>query len=178
MKILVATDGHLDPETTTALIARLADDQTAVTVLTVIDHPGEMLRSFADIGVRGIDEILAETGPSTMGFGSGSATAERIQQQTRAKQGRAEPLDKYFTDTATRHQKSLLEHLGAGGITAEGVWRSSERRTAKTILQMVDLQGAELLIIGSHGAGRFEGLLGSTVTKLVRQSKVPVLLVR
>ncbi|MGZ8784831.1 MAG: universal stress protein [Acidimicrobiia bacterium] len=37
---------------------------------------------------------------------------------------------------------------------------------------------ADVLVIGTHGRGRFEGLLGSTGTKLARLAPCTVILVR
>ena len=179
MRILVATDGHMDAEATTDLVVRLLEPGDSVTVLTVIDHPGEVLRSFADMGaMNDVEQILGDTGPGSLGFGSGTSTAEHLKQRSKAQKGQAQPLDKYFTDTANRLQKDLLERLQAKNVEAEAIWCPTEKKTARTILEATEHEKADLLIIGSHGVGRFEGRLGSTVTKLVRMSEIPVLLVR
>ena len=50
--------------------------------------------------------------------------------------------------------------------------------TPRPILDVAADEDAGILVIGSHGGGKFEGLLGSTVTKLIRQASIPVMLVR
>ncbi len=49
---------------------------------------------------------------------------------------------------------------------------------AGTILELVAEIDADVLVIGTHGRGRFEGLLGSTGTKLARLAPCAVMLVR
>ena len=179
MHILVATDGFLDPVAATAFVERLREPGDSVTVLTVIHHPGEFLRSFAESpGGSDLDKVLGAAGPSSAGFSSGSITAERLEQVSHSKRGHAQPLDAYFADTAKRHQKSLLEEFAKSSIEARAVWSPTENKTARTILDAATREDADVLVIGSHGGGRFEGLLGSTVTKVVRLAELPVLLVR
>ena len=67
MNILIATDGQLDAEATASMIARIADADDNVTVLTVIDHPGEVLRNVAavtnsDIVDRILGGVVGEMG--------------------------------------------------------------------------------------------------------------------
>ncbi len=179
MKILIATDGHLDPEATTDLVARLYEAGDELVVLTVIDHPGEILRNFANLGTwKDTDQILGETGPGATGFGSGGVAASRMGPRDRSASAQPRTLDTYFIETATRLQASLVAQLGQAGLALEAKWAATERRTARTILDVAADEEAGTLVIGSHGRGRFEGLLGSTVTKLVRQATIPVLLVR
>lgn len=179
VKLIIATDGHLNVEATTTLVLRLVEPNDTVIVLTVIDHPGQLLRSFAESGaVKDLDQILGDTSPSAIGFGSGSASSERLKQLSHSQKGVAQPLDKYFADTAERYQRELVDSLSENGIMPVAMWSPTERKTARTILDVVKREEADILVIGSHGDGRFEGLLGSTVTKLVRLSQTPVLLVR
>lgn len=179
MKILIATDGHLNPEATSDLVGRLHTEGDTVVVLTVIDHPGEILRNFADLGTwKDTDQILGEAGPGATGFGSGGVAASRMSTRNRSMQGQPLTLDTYFIETATRLQAALLAQLERSGLAVERKWAPTERRTARTILDVVADEDADILVIGSHGGGRFEGLLGSTVTKLVRLASIPVMLVR
>jgi predicted metal-dependent phosphoesterase TrpH len=64
----------------------------------------------------------------------------------------------------------------AGGI-AESVVREGDD-TAGDIIALSTELGTEAIVIGSHGKGGFQGLLGSTGAKLVRRAKCPVLVVR
>lgn len=176
MHILVATDGQLNPEKAAELVARLFEPDDTVTVLTALDHPREFLRDFAEVtGVEELARIAHEAGPGMMG--GGSLAAERLAPSAKSKEGRG-PLNDYFTTTAQRRLRDLVERLDSRGITAQGMWSPTENQTAKTILSVVAREGADLLVVGSHGQGRFEGALGSTATKLMRRAKIPVLVVR
>ncbi|MGI9641257.1 MAG: universal stress protein, partial [Acidimicrobiia bacterium] len=46
------------------------------------------------------------------------------------------------------------------------------------ILMMAKDLDVDVLVVGSHGHNAFQGLLGSTGAKVVRRSKVPVLVLR
>ena len=179
MHILIATDGHIDADATAVMVARIKQDDDKVTVLTVVNHPGEFLRNFAEVGgIADVDRILSESSASKAGFGSGTVSADRVDQVSKTKDSGGPPLDQYFTDTAQRHQKPLLESLSSNGVEAKAVWAPTENKTARTILDTAGREKADLLVIGSHGGGRFEGLLGSTVTKVVRHADLPVMLVK
>ncbi len=83
-----------------------------------------------------------------------------------------------LTTTSAERTKPLVAALGAKGVDAKSTWRTTENKTAKAIMDtMVELE-IDLLVIGSHGQGRFEGLLGSTGTKLVRHAPASVLVLR
>jgi nucleotide-binding universal stress UspA family protein len=71
----------------------------------------------------------------------------------------------------------LLETLTAAGISGESESLEGENAAA-TILNEIRSRDFDVVVIGSHGQGRFEGLLGSTGTKIARLSPVPVLLMR
>lgn len=176
MHILVATDGHLDPEKATDFVARLHEPDDTVTVLTALDHPREFLRDFAELtGVEEVAKIAHEARAGMMGGGSMAAErmAPRVASGTHVQQ-----LNVYFTTTAQRRVKDLLARLESRGITATAMWSPTENQTAKTIMTVAAREGADVLVVGSHGAGRFEGALGSTVTKLVRRAPMPVLVIR
>lgn len=176
MHILVATDGHLDPEKAADFVARLHQDDDTVTVLTALDHPREFLRDFAEVtGVEELARIAHEAGAGMMG--GGSIAAERMASKV-SSTSHVQQLNDYFTTTAQRRLKNLLARLESRGITANARWSPTENQTAKTILMVAAREGADVLVVGSHGAGRFEGALGSTVTKLVRRASMPVLVIR
>ena len=177
MNILVATDGQLDPASTATMVARLAGSDDTVTVLTVIDHPREALRGFAVNSDEDLDKILRNA-VATLGVGAGQVVASRLEQHARTEKGAAQPLDVYFGETADRLQRDMLATLAEHGIEASSRWSPTENKTARTILNAAERLNAGILIIGSHGQGRFEGFLGSTTTKLVRLSQIPVVLVK
>ena len=86
-------------------------------------------------------------------------------------------IERYVAARTTEATADLMDALAAHGVAAELIVRESEN-AASTILETVDEIGADVLIIGTHGLGRFEGLLGSISTKLARRAGCSVLLVR
>ena len=71
----------------------------------------------------------------------------------------------------------LTERLqAAGSAVAEPVLVMGH--TAEEILRLADDDGAELIVVGSHGHGGFHHLLvGSTTDALLRRATVPVVVV-
>ena len=53
-----------------------------------------------------------------------------------------------------------------------------EGQAARGILDTAADLDVDVIVVGSHGLGFFEGLLGSTGTKVTRMAKIPVLLLR
>ena len=72
---------------------------------------------------------------------------------------------------------SDAESVRSRGGTADSIVMEGED-VASDIINLTDEIGADVIVIGSHGHGAFQGLLGSTGAKLVRRSTVPVLVVR
>ncbi|MFQ5554241.1 MAG: universal stress protein [Acidimicrobiia bacterium] len=65
-----------------------------------------------------------------------------------------------------------------GSRDAKAQWRPTEGHTARTILEVAEDGRCDIIVIGSHGQGRFEGLLGSTGTKTIRHASADVLVIR
>ncbi len=66
----------------------------------------------------------------------------------------------------------------AAVINRDGVDEPIKRKGPPTILEQIEALDADAVVIGSHGQGLFQGLLGSTGTKIVRRCSRPVLLIR
>ncbi len=178
MHILVASDGQLDADKAVGLIARLYEPDDTVTLLTALDHPREFLDSYSALtGVEEVAKIAHEAGPGVFGIASGAKTAERLA-PAHPTSSTEHPLNVYFTTTAHRRLGNLLERLQKHGIEATAAWSPTENQTSRTILDYAESQKVDLLVIGSHGTGRFEGALGSTVTKLMRRAPIPVLVIK
>ncbi len=63
------------------------------------------------------------------------------------------------------------------GVPAEGLVREGE--AAEEITKVAGEEDADLVVVGSHGAGMAErALLGSTSERVVREAPCPVLVVR
>jgi nucleotide-binding universal stress UspA family protein len=86
-------------------------------------------------------------------------------------------VERYLANKEEERCGPIASALAAHGIEAETRVVENER-VSKAILDECAALGADVLLIGSHGEGRFEGLLGSTGTKLTRHSTCPVLLIR
>ena len=184
MHVLVASDGQLPLDTATELIARIHEPGDTVTVLSAINHPREFLGDYAAIaGVEDVARIAHEAGPGMLNVASGAKAAERLS-GSGAKRRRdpgsapAHPLHDYFVKTTESRLGPLVDRLAVRGIEATAAWVPTENQTARTILEYAALHEAELLVIGSHGRGRFEGALGSTSTKLMRRAPMPVVVIR
>lgn len=176
MNILIASDGTLDPEAAASAVQRIHHDGDIVTAMTVLDFPREFLQSYGEAtGVREIAAIAEEVGPGMLNFASGAKAAELM---TADKKTPDLPAIEYFAADAARRLNPLVDALKARGISAESSWYKTEGHTASDILQAADDLEADLLVIGSHGHGRFEGLLGATGTKIVRRATVDVLILK
>ncbi len=76
--------------------------------------------------------------------------------------------------------KQAVETARGAGIAAEGVVRcDAASRVCDTIVQEAKLCGAELIVMGTHGRRGLSRLaLGSDAELVLRESPVPVLLLR
>lgn len=177
MHILIATDGTLDPERVADAVARWHTEGDVVEVFTAVSIPTDFLKRLGDSGVREAASIALEAG---QGFTAGDRAAERLApKQPMSKAARSDsPVLQAITSTAESRTKPVISALARHGITATWEYRTTEKHIARTVLQEVALRGSELLLIGSHGQGRFEGLLGSTGTKLVRRAGIDMLVIR
>lgn len=178
MHILIATDGTLNPTKTADAVARWYEDGDEVTVFNAVSIPTDFLRGLSDSGVEAASAIAHEAG-------SGTSAGDRAAQQLapeyhkRASHAPAEsPVAAAMASEAQRIAKPIVDALAERNVPAKAAWRSTEHSITKAIVQEIAIRDAELLVIGSHGRGRFEGLLGSTGTKLVRQTPIDLLLIR
>lgn len=177
MNILVATDGVLDPKSAAEAVARWYVEGDEVGVFTTMNVPTDFLRGLGDSGVKEAALIAQEAGAT---LGAGDRAAERliasVKKPATAKQD--SPVLHAMATSAAKRTKPIVDALKEKGIQAKSSWRTTESKTANTILAKVKDFEADLLIIGSHGMGQYEGLLGSTGTKLVRLAPSSVLVIR
>jgi len=85
-------------------------------------------------------------------------------------------IERYLQDKLSERTSPMIEAITAAGGTATAEVVESEN-TASSILDTAMALGADLICIGAHGQGVFEGLLGSVGTKIVRRAEIPVLLI-
>lgn len=177
MHILVATDGTLDAEQAAEAVSRWYTEGDKVTVFTAVNVPTDFLRNLGSSGVKDAAQIAREAGQTLMaGDRAAQQMADKVPAPARPKQD--SPVLGALNSTAESRTEGLVKALADKGIEARHTWRSSDYHTAKTIIETVRELDAGLLIVGSHGHGRFEGLLGSTSTKLVRHAPTAVLVLR
>lgn len=171
MHVLVATDGTLDPERTTPFVTALAGSDGRVTVLSIVEINRNMLRDLRSLyGERSV--------------GRTDQDAEYVGLQPDASSGVTpdwpgddQMLTRYLEDQAERRTASMLRALQSAGVAAEAVAREGED-AARGIIAAIPELGADVVCVGSHGRGLFEGVLGSTGTKLARRAPCPVLIIR
>lgn len=178
MHILIATDGTLDPAKTAEAVARWHTDGDEVTVFNAVSIPTDFLRRLSDSGVEAASTIALEAGSGTS---AGDRAAQQLAPSHRTSVSdpqEVSPVASAIASSAEKLTKPIVDALRAVGVPASGAWRSTEGALDKAILQEIIILDAELLVIGTHGRGRFEGLLGSMGTKLVRRSPISVLLIR
>lgn len=171
MKIVIATDGSLDPETTAATVSRLAADGGEVSVLTVVEVPRTMLaelrsvyseKSVAPAIDRDAEYVSAAPPPATVSTHWPGDDAM---------------IARYVEGEASRRTRAIVDALERHGVQARALAREDED-PAGAILRFCNEVGADLLCLGSHGRGHFEGLLGSISVKLTRRAPCSVLLIR
>ncbi len=178
MHILVATDGTLDPERAADAVARWHSEGDEVCVFTTMNVPTDFLNHLGDPGIKQAAHVALEAGQ-----GIGDRAAEQLKTPVPSPAGKptsptAAPVVRALAAGAEQRTAPIVAALQARGISATPKWNTTDNKTARTVLTAVRQHESQLLVIGSHGHGRFEGLLGSTGTKLVRQSPASVLMIR
>jgi len=180
MNILIATDGTLPVDDTVAYVTRLHREGDTMTVMTAVNLPRQLLRQLQVIARSegaSIEEVVDAAGPGFVGIGGGDRVAERLA-PTAALGSFDDLLERYHTEVARACTQPMTDGLTEAGITAKTLVRETQNRTAATIIDVCRERKVDLLVIGSTGRGRFEGLVGSTGTKLVRHAPADVLMVR
>jgi nucleotide-binding universal stress UspA family protein len=175
MHILVATDGTLDPAQAADAVARWHSDGDEVVVFTTINIPADVLDHLGDPGVKEAAHIALEAG---QGIGDRAAEQLIAPDSGRTRAPVDSPVLRSLAATAHSRTNPVAAALAERGIEAEEKWTTNNNRTARSILNAITLYDSEALIIGSHGRGRFEGKLGATGTKLIRQAAITVIVLR
>jgi nucleotide-binding universal stress UspA family protein len=170
MHVLVATDGQMDTAAAANFAVKLAGVDGRVTVLTVVEIPRAFLND-----VR--SHWGTEDGPSVVADYTFVETPTVHPEGPTGWPGDAALIERYLTDKLAQNTASLVRALKEQGIKADARVVESENVATTIIDHLVGLD-AEVVVIGSHGQGLFQGLLGSVGTKIVRRSPRPVLLIR
>jgi nucleotide-binding universal stress UspA family protein len=165
---MVATDGSLDAKKTAMIAANLTHGGGSVTVLAVVEVPRQMLNdmrraSAASSATQPIDPEYRRTqapdAPATRWVGDDAV------------------VSRYVNDVVESRTSDLVAELEAAGVehTVLGV---EGENAARSVLDAATQHQPDVLCLGTHGMGRFEGLLGSLSTKVARMAPCSVLLIR
>ena len=170
MHVLVATDGKTDTDAAAKFAHAIAGPDGSTTVLTVVPIPRQL--------VSELREQWGETPGSTTDIDAeyvGSPGGERT--LSRSFPGDDAIIDQYLGNKRVELCKPIVEAIRALGGTGRSEVREGHEISA-SIMQLAGEIDVDVIVIGSHGGGAFQGLLGSTGSKLVRRAKRPVLVLR
>lgn len=167
MHVLIATDGNLEPTRTATTAARLAGDDGRITVMSVVEVPRALLEEMRRDATGGTNPALD---PEYQLEQAGDAQPTRWG-------GDDAFVDRYVKNQVLVRTADLVAALEGCGADHEVVGIEGEN-AARSVLGWINDNAADYLLIGTHGLGRFEGMLGSTSTKLSRHAPCSVVLVR
>lgn len=171
MHIVIATDGTLEPGQAVPYVRNLAGADGRVTVLTVVEINRAMLRDLrALFGER--SPARTDMDAEYVGVRTGDASGVSAQWP-----GDDEMIGRYLEDQAEQRTGELARALQEAGLPVDVVVREGEDPANEIITTSGELD-ADAVVIGSHGRGFFDGLLGSTGTKVARRCPLPVLVLR
>ena len=171
MHVMIATDGTLDPAKTTRIATRLVGAEGKITVFTAVIVPRGLL-----------DDMRAAAGE-----GAAEKAYDKISIENRTTQaGNRAPvhwlgddavMDRFVKNHIAQATADLAGALTEAGAKFEIVGVEGED-VAKQVLKHANENSVDVLLIGTHGMGRFDGLLGASSTKLARRAACSVVLVR
>jgi nucleotide-binding universal stress UspA family protein len=168
MHVLVATDGQLDPAAVAKFSAPLAGQNGNVTVLTVIEVPRAMLQDLRN--------HFSDQPPPTVRIPDSETVVTTPPEAPRSWPGDDAIIEQYLENKRQEYCAPIVAALADKGVTVAS--KVVEGSAARGILETAHSLGVDLIVVGSHGTGLFEGLLGSTGTKVTRLATCPVLLLR
>ena len=172
MHVLVATDGTLDTDKAALFATSLAGSEGSTTVVTVVRIPRrlvEELRNKWGAQVATTQDADAEYvgAPQVDGLGT----------TPRGWPGDDAIIEQYLGNKRVENARPVAQAIRDLGGKAESIVREGDDVEDEILALRKELD-ADVIVVGSHGHGAFQGLLGSTGAKLVRRAKVPVLVVR
>lgn len=168
MKVVIATDGSLTGDDVLAHVTPLAGSDEVV-VLTVVEIPRVLLSDIRRVygasdpaPVDGDAEYVANTTGTTSPTGWPGDDAI---------------IDRYLADQGEQRAGPLAAALRTAGMTVTVDVRESEDAASSVLEALAELKPG-VVVAAATGRGLFQGLLGSTSTKLMRLAPCPVLLIR
>lgn len=167
MHVMIATDGSLDARKMTAFAAKLASGGR-VTIVTIVEVPRQMLSD-----MRRAATAAAAPAPVEPEYRRTQAPDAPVTHWV----GDDAVVSRYVDDVVSTRTAELVAELEAAGVEHTVVGVEGEN-AARSVLESAKQHQPDVLCLGTHGVGRFEGLLGSLSTKVARMAACPVLLVR
>lgn len=167
MHVLIATDGNLEPTQTAMAASLLAGDGGQITVMSVVEVPRALLEELRRDATGAVNPALD---PEFQLEQAGDAQPTRWV-------GDDAFVERYVKNQVLARTTDLVAALDRVGAAHQVVGIEGEN-AARSVLDWIADNGADYLLIGTHGLGRFEGMLGSTSTKLARHAPCSVVLVR
>lgn len=170
MQVLIATDGSMDIDRAADFAVALAGDAGATTVVTVVQVPRRLV---ADLKAQYGDQppVSVETDAEYVGAPRSGAVLEK------GWPGDDALIERYLGDKRVQICKPVVDAIRLRGGDASSTVEESDE-VEETVMRLARDISADVIVVGSHGHGAFQGLLGSTGAKLVRRSPVPVLVIR
>ncbi|MFV1969398.1 MAG: universal stress protein [Acidimicrobiia bacterium] len=170
MHVLVATDGSSDIDEMARFAYALAGPDGTTTVSTIVLIPRQLVsqlrEQWGEPGQVSVDSDAEYVGaPNSVGG------------MAKSYPGDDAVIDQYLGNKRVDICTPVREAIRGLGGTAESQVREGTD-VAAGIMDMAAEIDADVIVIGSHGHGAFQGLLGSTGAKLVRRAKRPVLVLR
>ncbi len=171
MHVMVATDGKLDPLASAEVASRLAGSDGSVTVMTVVEVPRTLLTAIRNVygeddAPQPIDQSIETSGHTTP-----------RPHLSLSWPGDDAIINRYVSDQLTSRTEALLAALADRGIEPSLIALESEKPVDE-ILGYALANRVDVICIGTHGEGMFDGLLGSTSTKIARKAHCAVMLIR
>jgi nucleotide-binding universal stress UspA family protein len=168
MRTVIATDGSLTADAVKPYVSALAGTDEII-VLTVVEVPRALLRDMRRV-YGGSDNTPIEQ------------DAEYVAARTTDTSAFGWPgddviLDRYLEDQGSQRAGALATALRAGGARVAVDVRESEDAASGVLAALEEIR-PDVVIVAATGRGLFQGLLGSTSTKLTRHAPCPVLLIR
>ncbi len=167
---MIATDGTIDTGKAAEIAGNLAGNGGKVTVFTVVVVPRGMLNEMRAAAGDSADDKAREL---SVEYRTTPAGNDPVSHWV----GDDAIVNRYVNSKVKERTSELAAALTAAGVEAEVVGVEGEN-ASRSVLEAVRSNGVDVLCIGTHGVGRFEGLLGSLSTKVARHAPCSVVLVR
>lgn len=170
MQVLVATDGSIDIDRAAEFATALAGDSGATTVATIVQVPRRLV---ADLKAQYGDQppVSVDSDAEYVGSPKSGAILEK------GWPGDDALIERYLGDKRMEICRPIVDAIRLRNGEASSLVRESDE-VEESLMRLATELGSDVIVVGSHGHGAFEGLLGSTGAKLVRRSPIPVLVIR